>query len=50
LARSEGAVSDGTDAEAPCTFSFHSAFEDPATPLDAPDRWSIEVRCIVLYD
>ena len=33
----------------PCTFSFHSAFKDPATPADAPDRWSIEVRCIVIY-
>ena len=35
---------------APCTFSFHSAFEDPAAPPDAPDRWSIEVRCVALYD
>ena len=50
LARSRGAERDGSDATAPCTFSFHSAFEDPATPPDAPDRWSIEVRCIVLYD
>jgi hypothetical protein len=50
LARSNGAEGDGSDATAPCTFSFHSAFEDPATPPDAPDRWSIEVRCMVLYD
>lgn len=35
---------------APCTFSFHSAFSDPGTPADAPERQSIEVRCVVLYD
>ncbi len=50
LARSEGQRGDATDTNAPCTFSFHSAFEDPTSPLDAPDRWSIEVRCMVLYD
>ena len=49
LARSEGARADTEGADGPCTFSFHSAFEDPATPSDAPDRWSIEVRCAVLY-
>ena len=50
LARSNGASADGSVPRAPCTFSFHSAFEDPAAPADAPDRWSIEVRCIVIYD
>jgi len=50
LARSNGADGDGSDVTAPCSFSFHSAFEDPATSPDAPDRWSIEVRCMVLYD
>jgi len=50
LARSNGAEADASSATAPCTFSFHSAFEDPATSPDAPDRWSIEVRCMVLYD
>ena len=50
LARSEGAHGDGTGGAAPCTFSFHSAFEDPTTPPDAPERWSIEVRCVALYD
>ena len=50
LARSDGKDSDATDAGSPCTFSFHSAFDDPAAPADAPDRWSIEVRCMVLYD
>jgi len=50
LARSSGRLGDGSDRDAPCTFSFHSAFEDPSTPPDAPDRWSIEVRCIVVSD
>ena len=50
LARSEGARGDGAASGQPCTFSFHSAFEDPETPPDAPERWSIEVRCIALYD
>ena len=50
LARSEGANADAESPDAPCTFSFHSAFEDPTTAPDAPDRWSIEVRCVALYD
>lgn len=50
MARSRGSKSDATDPRSPCTFSFHSAFEDPSTPPDAPDRWSIEVRCMVIYD
>jgi hypothetical protein len=49
LARSQGARSDASSSDAPSTFSFHSAFVDPATPDDAPDRWSIEVRCMVIY-
>jgi hypothetical protein len=50
LARSKGAQPDADAANGePCTFSFHSAFEDPATPPDAPERWSIEVRCVALY-
>jgi hypothetical protein len=49
LAQTDGALSDDSDSSAPCTFSFHSAFEDPASPPDAPDRWSIEVRCMVIY-
>ena len=49
LARSDGTRGDGGDWDGPCTFSFHSAFDDPATPPDAPDRWSIEVRCAVLF-
>lgn len=50
LARSDGADADAADPDAPCTFSFHSAFEDPTAPADAPERWSIEVRCVALYD
>ena len=50
LARSEGANADAMSPDTPCTFSFHSAFKDPMTAPDAPDRWSIEVRCAVLYD
>ena len=49
MAASGGEVSDASDPSAPCSFSFHSAFEDPDTPTDAPDRWSIEVRCLVVY-
>ncbi len=52
LARTNGMAADNesTNPDSPCTFSFHTAFEDPTTPVDAPDRWSIEVRCAVLYD
>jgi hypothetical protein len=50
LARSNGALADSSSADTPCTFSFHTAFEDPTTRPDAPERWSIEVRCIALYD
>ena len=50
LARSKGAKADAACPGNPCTFSFHSAFEDPATAPHAPDRWSIEVRCVALYD
>lgn len=50
LARSTGKQGDAADPSAPCTFSFHTAFEDAAAARDAPDRLSIEVRCMVLYD
>ena len=50
MARSNGARADSSDTQSPCTFSFHSAFEDPSTLPDAPQRWSIETRCIVVYD
>ncbi|MFT5114314.1 MAG: hypothetical protein ACI8P9_003651 [Parasphingorhabdus sp.] len=48
LATSKGELADNSSDE-PCTFSFHSAFKCPDTPEDAPDRWSVEVRCIVIY-
>ncbi|MEM6929845.1 MAG: CmcJ/NvfI family oxidoreductase, partial [Myxococcota bacterium] len=49
LARSGGTHSDASEPDQPCTFSFHSAFEDPTTPPDAPDRTSIEVRLVALW-
>lgn len=49
LARSGGEVGDGAEP-GPCTFSFHTAYKDPDAAPDAPDRWSIEVRTLVLYD
>jgi hypothetical protein len=30
-------------------FTAHSAFEDPQSPADAPERESIEVRALVIY-
>ncbi len=50
FASSNGKYRDAPTSDSPCTFSFHSAFEDPTTPIDAPERWSIEVRCAALYD
>ena len=47
LAITEGAA--GDQSGYPCTFSFHSAFVPDDQLLDAPDRWSIEVRCVVIY-
>ena len=53
LARTGGARPDAAGVSGSggrsSTFSFHSAFKDPATPPDAPDRWSIEVRCALIY-
>lgn len=49
LARSAGTLAD-RDGQGPCTFSFHSAFTQANTATDAPERWSIEVRCVVLYN
>jgi hypothetical protein len=49
LARTKGDQPDASFPEAPCTFSFHSAFKEPSTPDEAPDRWSMEVRCIALF-
>lgn len=50
LAQSSGEKADSSELNQACTFSFHSAFSDLSVPDDAPDRWSIEVRCVVIYD
>ncbi|MEO1228735.1 MAG: CmcJ/NvfI family oxidoreductase [Myxococcota bacterium] len=50
LARSQGEAGDGRLEGASSTFSIHSAFEDPETPAGAPDRRSLEVRCVVMWD
>ena len=50
MARSNGEQADADHPQAPSTFSFHSAFDHPETARDAPDRQSIEVRCMVIYD
>ena len=49
LAQSSGEHGDGSK-NAPCTFSFHTAFTTPKRDTEAPRRESIEVRCVVLYD
>jgi hypothetical protein len=49
LAQSKGQRPDSDDPHSPCTFSFHSSFDDASTPPNAPARWSIEVRCVVIY-
>ncbi len=46
----DGILEDSQFRDSPCTFSFHSAFHDPNTPIDAPLRKSIEVRCVVIFD
>jgi len=52
LAQSGGVQADSSagNRDAPCTFSFHTAFRDPNTLTDAPDRQSIEVRCVAFFD
>ena len=49
VARSRGERSDADGGEGGCTFSFHSAFVDPGTGEGAAERWSIEVRCVVIW-
>lgn len=46
-----GLPHDAADADSavPATFSLHSAFEDPASPPEAPDRESIEVRLVAFF-
>ncbi|KAJ6262310.1 hypothetical protein Dda_3117 [Drechslerella dactyloides] len=42
---SEG-LKEGSDV---AVMAPHTAFDDPATPADAPKRQSIEVRCLLFY-
>ena len=49
MAQTEGESGDALEPDSPCTFSFHTAFDDPDSPSDAPERWSTEVRCLVIY-
>ena len=39
-----------SDASKPSRFTAHSAFDDPATPPDAPPRESIETRTFAFFD
>jgi hypothetical protein len=39
-----------SDASKPTRFTAHSAFDDPATPADAPPRESIETRTFAFFD
>jgi hypothetical protein len=50
LSRSNGSRADSERPDGPSTFSFHSAFVDPSVAKNAPDRWSIEVRCVAIFD
>ncbi len=61
LAQSAGRLADTSHPGAPCTFSFHTAFDEVSAknakdaenrldaPANLPDRQSIEVRCLVIY-
>jgi len=46
---SAGRVGDGKERPSTSAFALHTAFVDPSSPPGAPDRESIEVRCVVLY-
>jgi hypothetical protein len=45
---SEGALPTGRDG-ADSSFCLHTAFWDPTTESDSPDRASIEVRCVAIF-
>eukprot|EP00756_Hemistasia_phaeocysticola_P066557 Hpha_TRINITY_DN9319_c0_g1::TRINITY_DN9319_c0_g1_i1::g.26022::m.26022 len=49
---STGGLAVGGEAGDPSkgTFSLHSAFDDPSAGPDAPDRESIEVRTVAIFD
>ena len=39
----------GQEAQAAATFSMHTGFDDPSDGPDAPERESIEVRCVAFF-
>jgi hypothetical protein len=39
-----------SDKNAPARYTAHTAFDDPASPPDAPFRESIEVRALAFFD
>jgi hypothetical protein len=39
-----------SQTEGTARLSFHTAFDDPTTPIDAPPRRSIELRSLVFFD
>ena len=49
FASTNGKSADSELSDQPSTFSFHSAFNNTYARADAPDRWSIEVRSVVVY-
>ena len=49
FASTNGKSADSELTNQPSTFSFHSAFDNTNTRADAPDRWSIETRSVVVY-
>jgi len=49
FASTNGKSADSELTNQPTTFSFHSAFDNTNAREDAPDRWSIETRSVVVY-
>lgn len=50
LSPNEAILLKGYDSDESVTrFTAHAAFEDPHSPLDAPERESIEIRALVIY-
>jgi hypothetical protein len=49
FASTNGKSADSELTNQPSTFSFHSAFDNTNARADAPDRWSIETRSVVVY-
>ena len=43
-------VFDSSQAPGVPRFVFHTAFDDPTTPADAPPRRSVELRTVALWD